>query len=169
MSMSSYGTWDDALTAGVLPRRVCGWLVDLLLIGVICAVLWGVLLAFGVLTLGLGLPLLGLLPIVPFCYHLGFLLSPAAATPGQSLFGLVVCRDEDLGRPEPLQALIFTVGLYLTLAAGVIWLGIALFTIRRRALHDMAAGLVVVRRRVLMAPLTRRNARWNMRGGFPSA
>ena len=59
-------TMDDApLLEGVLFRRVCAWVIDLLLVGGIVAVLWVVLVGFGLLTLGLGLPLLGLLPGVP--------------------------------------------------------------------------------------------------------
>ena len=54
-------------------------------------------------------------------------------------------RSDDLGRPTLVQAIAFTGLLYLTLAAGVIWLAVAFFTHRRRAIHDMIAGLVVVR------------------------
>ena len=39
----------------------------------------------------------------------------------------------------------------MTLAAGVVWLVVALFTARGRALHDIVAGVVVVRKRALTA------------------
>ena len=149
MSLSMFSTSDAALTDGVPLRRVWAWLIDLAAIAVIAGVLWVVLVTFGLLTLGLGLPLLGLLPIVPFLYHAGFVASASAATPGQALMGLTVRRDEDLGQPSLVQAALFTLGLYVTLAAGVVWLAVALFTVRRRALHDMVAGLVVVRKRAL--------------------
>lgn len=160
----------DWLTEGVLWRRVCGWAIDAVLIGAMLAALWAVLFAFGVLTLGLGLPLLGLLPVAPFFYQVLFLASPLSASPGQLLMGLVVRRNADLGPPGGVQAVAFVVGFYLTLAAGVVWLAAALLTRRGRALHDLASGLVVVRRRALMAEdLTAAPGAWNMPAGFPHA
>jgi len=158
-------TPDDAMTSGVLARRVWGWVIDVCLIAVLVGVLYVVLLMFGLFTLGLGLPLLGVLPLVPVLYHFLFLAGHGSATPGQQLFGLVVRRNDDLGRPTPLQALLSTVGFYVTLACGVIWLGVALFTIRKRTLHDMLAGTVVVRARALTPPA----GSWNMPGGPPYA
>ena len=100
--MSAYPTGhllDDApLLEGVLFRRVWAWLVDLLIVGGIVAVLWVVLVGFGLLTLGLGLPLLGLLPVVPLAYHVLFVAGGRSATPGQVMMDLVVRRDW-AGRP----------------------------------------------------------------------
>ena len=45
-----------------------------------------------------------MLPFVPFCYHLLFVAGRASATPGQQALGLVVRRNDDLGRPTPVQA-----------------------------------------------------------------
>ena len=151
------------LTEGVLIRRVFAWLIDVLLIGLICVALWFALMLFGLVTLGLGLPLLGILPFVPFCYHMLFLAGPASATPGQSALGLVVRRNDDPGRPTPVQALVSTLLFYATLATSGLLLLIALFTARRRTLHDLISGLVVVRTRAL----TGSPASWNMPGGSP--
>jgi uncharacterized RDD family membrane protein YckC len=140
---------DDLLTTGVLSRRVIAWFIDLAIIAVIMSLLFVILFTFGLVTLGLGMPLLSTLPIIPPAYHFLSLLTRAAATPGQILLGLTVRRDLDLGRPTPLQALLSTVGLYLTLATGIIWLAVALLTVRRRTLHDMLSGLVVIRRDAL--------------------
>ncbi len=156
---------DYWLTEGVLARRVFAWLIDLLLIGLLLGALLWLLLLFGVLTLGLGLPLLGVLPFVPFCYHLLFVAGSASATPGQQALGLVVRRNDDLGRPTPVQALIYTLVFYLTLAATGLLLLVALFTVRKRTLHDLASGLVVVRARALTGGL----GSWNMQGGSPYA
>jgi len=156
---------DYWLTEGVLARRVFAWLLDVPLIGLIVVALWFVLLLFGVLTLGLGLPLLGVLPFVPFCYHLLFVAAPASATPGQQALGLAVRRNDDLGRPTPVQAFIYTLLFYLTLATTGLLLLFALFTIRHRTLHDLASGLVVVRTRALTGGL----GSWNMQGGSPYA
>ena len=143
---------DYWLTRGVLPRRVLGFGIDLLLIGAIVLALWAGFVVFGVLTLGLGLPLLGLLPAVPPLYHFLFLAGPLSATPGQALLGLVVRRNGDLGRPDVLEALVSVIGFYVTLALGAVWLAAALLTRRHRTLHDMLAGLVVVRADALAPP-----------------
>ena len=141
------------------------WLIDVLLIALICVALWFALVLFGLLTLGLGLPLLGILPFVPFCYHMLFLAGPPSATPGQSALGLIVRRHDDLGRPTPVQALVSTLLFYVTLATSGLLLLVALFTVHRRTLHDLLSGLVVVRSRAL----TRGLGSWNMQGGSPYA
>ncbi|MBV9251774.1 MAG: RDD family protein [Acetobacteraceae bacterium] len=153
--------YEYEMTRGVLIRRVFAWLLDLVLIGLLILALWFALVVFGFLTLGLGFPLLGLLPLVPFCYHLVSLLSPACATPGQQVLGLIVLRNDDLGRPTGIQAVISTVVFYLTLATSGLLLLIALFTIRKRTLHDLVSGLVVVRRQAWQA-LTPPVGSWNM-------
>ncbi|HLJ04744.1 MAG TPA: RDD family protein [Acetobacteraceae bacterium] len=148
------------LTDGVRTRRIFAWFVDLLLIGLIVAGLWFVLMVFGLLTLGLGFPLMGILPFIPFCYHFLF-VAGSGATPGQQAMGLAVRRDDDLGPPTALQALIYTLVFYLTLALTGLLLLISLFTIRKRTLHDIASGLVVVRTRALTSGF----GSWNMQGG----
>ena len=154
---------DYALTEGVLIRRIFAWLLDVLLVGLTLVVLWFVLLLFGVLTLGLGMPLIGVLPFVPFCYHLFLVASAACATPGQQVLGLAVRRNDDLGSPSFAQAFVYTLVFYLTLATTGLLLLIALFTIRHRTLHDLASGLVVVRVRALTGGF----GSWNMQGGSP--
>jgi uncharacterized RDD family membrane protein YckC len=163
----SFGSayFDDAfLTEGVLARRCVAWLIDAVLIGLLLVGLWLVLALFGVLTLGLGFGAMAILPGVPFCYHCLFLLSPDSATPGQQMLGLTVRRDEDLGPPTLLQAILSTLMFYLTLATSGLLLVVALFTIRHRTLHDIVSGLVVVRVRAMEA-LTAQRGTWNMRGG----
>ena len=161
---------DDWLTEGVLARRVVAWFVDVLLIGAILVALWFGLLLFGLITLGLGLPLLGVLPFVPFCYHLLFLAGPMSATPGQTALGLVVRRNDDFGRPMPMQAIVSTLLYYITLSTVGILLVVALFTVRKRTLHDLVSGLVVVRaRRLNTGTLTGGPGSWNMQGGSPYA
>ena len=140
---------ETGLTEGVLWRRFWAWVIDLAFIAVLATALWLVMFMLGVLTLGLGFGLMVLLPAVPLVYHTLFLAGPGCATPGQSLLGLVVRRDADMGPPDLVQAIVFTGGLWLTLSVGVWPLAIALFTDRRRALHDIVSGLVVIRRQAL--------------------
>lgn len=148
------------MTQGVMSRRVFAWFVDVFLIGLLWAMLCGVLLALGIVTLGLSLPLLSTLPLVPFLYHFLSLASPMAATPGQRLFDLTVRDAVSMARPRAAQALISTLGFYLTLATSGLWLLVALFTERHRTLHDLASGLVVLR----AARLTVGPASWTMAG-----
>ena len=136
---------EDGLTWGVPSRRVAAFLIDWLLIVIVTVV---VSLAFAlvhVMTLGLLRGPEHLILIVGLIYEAGWIASPAMATPGEAAMGLTVRRSDDLGRPTLVQAIAFTGLLYLTLLAGVIWLGLAFFTHRRRAIHDMIAGVVVVR------------------------
>ncbi len=162
-------TLDAGLTEGVMFRRVWAWLFDLLLVGGVVAVLWIILVGFGLLTFGLGFPLLGLLPIVPLLYHVLFVASGRSATPGQVLMDLAVRRNQDLGQPSLLQAILFTAGLWLTLGAGVIWLAAALVTSRHRTLHDLVSGLVVVRGGALNRTLTATAGFATMQRGSPYA
>lgn len=143
---------DDWLTHGVPGRRILAFLIDVLLLTVLIVALWMALFLFGMVTLGLGFPLLGLLPAVPPLYHFLFLAGPSSATPGQSMMGLIVRRNIDLGRPDVLEALVSVVGFYATLALGAVLLIVALFTTRRRTLHDMVSGLVVSRADALPTP-----------------
>ena len=159
---------DYLLTRGVMSRRVFGWCIDLLLLALILLVLWVVFMLFGLLTLGLGFPLLGALPFVPFCYHVLFLAGASSATPGQQFMGLVVRRNDDFGRPSPLQAVISTLVFYLTLATSGLLLLVALITDRHRTLHDLVSGLVVVRAEA-MQPLTPPFGYGNIPGGSPNA
>jgi uncharacterized RDD family membrane protein YckC len=143
---------EDALTQGVLSRRILAFILDGVLVAAVCAVLWVVLLTFGVLTLGIGMPLLGLLPLVPLLYNWLFVASPLSATPGQRLMGLTVRRNRDLAPPTPLEALVWTVGFLVTFSLGIVWFAAALITLRHRTLHDLVSGLVVVRIRALTQP-----------------
>jgi uncharacterized RDD family membrane protein YckC len=155
---------DDFLVGGALSRRCVAWVIDVVLIGLLVWVSWWILVMFGLVTFGLGFGAMGVLPFVPFCYHLLSLLGPASATPGQRMFGLTVRRNFDLGPPTGLQALVSTLAFYLTLATSGLLLVVALFTIRHRTLHDLVSGLVVVRVRAMEA-LTAPREGWNMQGG----
>jgi uncharacterized RDD family membrane protein YckC len=153
---------DDFLTGGVMSRRCLAWVVDIVLIAILIWCLWWVLVMFGLLTFGLGFGAMSILPFVPFCYHFFSLMAAASATPGQRMMGLTVRRNDDMGPPTGLQALVSVLVFYVTISvSGGILLAVALFTTRHRALHDLASGLVVVRVRAL----TSGSGGWNMYGG----
>jgi len=123
---------EQRLTQGVMSRRVVACFLDAIIAGV--------------LTLGLGLPLLAALPAVPIVYAWFFVASPLSATPGQAMLGLAVRRNADLSRPDPWEAFAYVIGFVATIAVGWFWVCVALFTTRHRAFHDIVSGLVVVRR-----------------------
>jgi uncharacterized RDD family membrane protein YckC len=149
---------DDLLTRGVLTRRLLAWCVDIFLLAIILAACWTTGLVFGLMTLGFGMPILSLMPLVPLAYHCLFLASPLS---GQALLGLRVRRNDDMARPNFAQAVVSTLIFYLTLATSGLLLLVALFTVRHRTLHDLLSGLVVVRDRALTPPA----GFWNMPGG----
>lgn len=152
------------ITSGVMSRRVLSWLIDCLLIGMIGTAVFSFCVFIGLVTFGFGAGAFGILPVVPLLYHWLSMASPLSASPGQAMLGLSVRNDDDLAPVAPLQALIFTVLLYVTLALGVWPMLIALFTTRHRTIHDMLSGCVVVRKEAL----TRAAAFWNMdaAGGY---
>ena len=135
----------DFFVRGVLSRRCVAWIVDAILVALLVWLAWWVLALFVLATFGLAHMVFGLLPLVPFAYIMLSLLGSRSATPGQRLLGLTVRRDDDLGPPTGLQALVTTLAYYLTLATSGLLLLVALFTTRHRTLHDLVSGLVVVR------------------------
>jgi len=73
----------------------------------------------------------------------------------------VVVSDDDLGRPTPAQALVYAVGYAVTMWAGAIWLLAAFFTRRARCLHDIVAGVAVLRANAVSLAVPG----WTMAGG----
>ncbi len=151
MSSPVQAVRDEDFIAGVMSRRCVAWLIDFILICLLLVPIFVILALFGLLTLGLGFAAMAVLPVVPFLYHFLSLLRPSSATPGQAILGLTVRRDQDLGPPTGIQALIFVVVFYVTMATSGLLLLVALFTVRHRTLHDLASDLVVVRRRTFDA------------------
>jgi len=132
------------LTEGVLPKRIVAFLIDfcaVCAIAAVFAILFGV---FSILTLGLGIHLFALMPIIPFLYN-WLTLGRFGATPGQAAMGLAVRRAADLFPPTWVEALASVVCFYATLALTGLLLLVALATDGHRTLHDLAAGLIVVR------------------------
>jgi len=136
---------------GVTLRRVYAYCLDL----VVVALLWGMVFIAGLILAALSLGLLwpavvALLAVVPILYHTLTIASPRAATFGMRIAGIRVMSIDPAsvltgGRPAPWQALAQTVGFYASIAlTGSLILAVALFNTRRRTLHDMLAGTVVV-------------------------
>ncbi|MGA8714344.1 MAG: RDD family protein [Roseiarcus sp.] len=132
----------DAL-AGVRSRRILAVCFDLVLVSVLVALVWIVSI---VLTLGLALFFLPpLYPIVAFFYN-GLSVSGAKmATPGMRAMDLEM-RMHDTGARVPfVNAAVQAVLFYLSWFFPPIFL-VSLVDAEKRCLHDIIAGVVVVRR-----------------------
>jgi len=135
------------LFEGVLWRRVSAYLVDACCIGAIMVVLWVFFLLLTILSLGLlGPPLWFLSGLVPLAYHTLLVGGSHSATWGMRLFGLQMFAWDGL-RPMLLQAFVHTVLFYTSVGAtGGLILLFPLFNRRRRTLHDVLAGMLLLRR-----------------------
>ncbi len=129
----------------IILRRFLSFLVDLSILGVlvsgaVVALLMAKIVTFGLLSLPFALGV-GLVPLVYYTLLLG---GPAAATPGMRIVGLEL-RSWDNGRPDHAQALLRTVLHYATLLTLTpLVLVVMVFNDRRRALHDILSGTVMV-------------------------
>jgi uncharacterized RDD family membrane protein YckC len=132
----------DAL-AGVRTRRILAVCIDFILVSVLVAVLWiiSIMLTFG-------LALFFLPPIYPFVafFYNGLTVSGAKmATPGMRMMDLEM-RMQDTGARVPfinaaVQAVLFYVSWFFPPI-----LIVSLVDGEKRCLHDIIAGVVVVRR-----------------------
>src|SRR6516164_5356848 len=132
----------DAL-AGVRTRRILAVCIDLVLVSVLVAVLWIVSI---VLTFGLALFFLPpLYPFVAFFYN-GLTVSGfRMATPGMRAMDLEM-RMHDTGARVPfVNAAVQAVLFYLSWCFPPIFL-VSLVDAEKRCLHDIIAGVVIVRR-----------------------
>lgn len=141
---------------GVLWRRTLAYFIDLCVIGVLAGFCWIVFAFLWLLSFGLLGPFLWFLfGLIPLAYHTCLLSGASSATIGMRLFD-VELRSATGERPGFLQALIHTALFYFTVGATCsLILLVALFNPHKRALHDMLAGTVIVRR----FPM-RRQASW---------
>lgn len=139
---------DPGYYTGVMGRRVGAYLVDVVLIAVLTGLAWTLLAVAGVLTFGLAWGLIPLLAAVPLAWHTLFIGGTAeAATPGMRLFGLTVRSVVDGGRPSLLQGFLMSGLFYLTVpATGFLVLLWVLLSPRRRTLHDILSGTIVLNR-----------------------
>ncbi len=132
----------DALN-GVRTRRLMALGLDLIVVSLIVMVLWAVLIA---LTLGLALLVLpSLWPIVAFFYNGMSVSGWRMATPGMRAMDLEM-RMHDTGARVPfINAAAHALLFYLSWFMPPVFL-VTLIDGQKRLLHDMLAGVLIVRR-----------------------
>jgi uncharacterized RDD family membrane protein YckC len=142
----SFGQSDVAPYEGVLKRRMLAFAIDYILIAIIVAVLGVLIGILGVLTFGLAWLLYAVLvPFVAIPYFAFSVGGPSQATPGMKAMGLKMFKD-DGGQIDWLIATVHVVLFWVfnTVLTPLVLL-LALFTHRKRTLHDILLSTNVQR------------------------
>ena len=128
---------------GVRRRRLAALTLDLTLVALAASALW---LGLLILTFGLSLLILPpLFPAVALVYNGVTVSGPGMATPGMRACGLEIRMDATGGRVSFLNAALHAVLLYVSWTVPPLLL-VSLVTRDKRCLHDMLAGVIVVRK-----------------------
>jgi uncharacterized RDD family membrane protein YckC len=137
---------DVRVYEGVRRRRMVAFCIDYLLVAVMMIPVWIFVFLLGIITFGLGWALFGVLtPIVALTYVGLTMGGPHQATWGMRAMSIRIERLD--GRTvDPILAIVH---------AALFWAGnviltplillVALFTERKRTLHDILLGTVVTR------------------------
>ena len=135
------------LFEAVIRKRCVAFVIDAIIIALLWVLAVVVVTVLGVLTLGLAWLLFGLIfPLVGLGYNAITIGGPNSATIGQRMMGLTVPMWYG-GKVTPLiaafHALLFWFSLVIFFPI-LLW---AFFDQRKRCLHDILAGVVVINRR----------------------
>ncbi|WP_135077828.1 RDD family protein [Terasakiella sp. SH-1] len=130
---------------GITQKRILAYVVDFLIcagLGGLGFVLAGIM---GIMSFGLLFaPMMALMALIPIAYHTFLIGSAKSATYGMRFAGIRVYRL-DGGRPELMQAFVQSALFFLTVPpTSFLILIVCLFNLRRRCLHDILAGTLVL-------------------------
>jgi uncharacterized RDD family membrane protein YckC len=136
------------LFEGVLARRVLAFVIDFILIAIPVVAAAMLIFVFGIVTLGLGFALYWLLPaatVIWALFYFGATLGgPASATPGMRVMELEMRTWYGASAYFVLGA-VHAIVFWLTVSALTpLILLAAFFNERRRLLHDILLGTVVI-------------------------
>jgi uncharacterized RDD family membrane protein YckC len=136
------------LFEGVLPRRVIGFVIDIIIIAIPVVLAAMFIFVFGIVTLGLGWALYWLLPpatVIWALAYLGLTLgSPASATIGMRAMDLELRTWYGAPAYFVLGA-VHAVAFWFSVSALTPFiLLVCFFNERRRLLHDIVLGTIVV-------------------------
>ncbi len=137
---------DIRLYDGVRTRRVMAFVADYVIVALLMVPVAIAVFLLGLVTFGIGWALFGaLFPLVALAYIWMTLGGPNQATPGMRMMSIRIARLD--GRP--VDGLVAVVHSVLFWAGNVLLtpliLLVTLFTDRKRALHDLLLGTVIVR------------------------
>lgn len=139
---------DRSLYDGVRTRRLMAFLLDVVFVAMLTFAAGVVVFFLGVLTLGLGWLLYAILwPLMALVYCAFTLGGPNSATIGMRAFGLEM-RQLDGAPMTPVLAAIHSILFYASVT--ILTPFVVLFSLiadRKRLLHDLLLGTVVVNRR----------------------
>ncbi|CAN7508312.1 RDD family protein [Phyllobacterium sp. LjRoot231] len=137
---------DWRMYQGVRTSRIFAFLIDYVIIFFLCIPVAILIAILGVATLGLGWALYGIMfPVVALAYVATTMGGPRQATKGMQMMGLKLERL-DGQKVDGLLAIVHTVlfwGLIVVLTPLILLA--TLFLDRKRTVHDLLLGTVVVR------------------------
>jgi uncharacterized RDD family membrane protein YckC len=137
---------DWRMYQGVRTSRIFAFLIDYLIVFFLCIPVAILIAIIGVATLGLGWILYGIMfPVVALAYVATTMGGPRQATKGMQMMGLKLERL-DGQKVDGLLAVVHTVlfwGLNVVLTPLILLA--TLFLDRKRTVHDLLLGTVVVR------------------------
>jgi uncharacterized RDD family membrane protein YckC len=132
----------DALS-GVRSRRIVAFCIDIVIISAVALFVWT---ALFILTLGLALFLLPpIYPLVAFFYNGLTVSGRKMGTPGMRIMDLEMRMLDSGARVPFINAAAHALFFYLSWMLPPVFL-VTLVDQEKRCLHDMLAGVVVVRR-----------------------
>lgn len=128
---------------GLRSRRLMALGFDFVMVSILASLLWVALMA---LTLGLAWFLLPpLWPLVAFFYNGMTVSGWRMATPGMRMMDLEMRMNDNGGRVPFINAAAHALLFYLSWCLPVVFL-VTFVDAQKRLLHDMLAGVLVVRR-----------------------
>src|ERR1700728_90753 len=148
---------------GVLARRVVAFIIDVVIIAVPLILGWMFIFVFGLITFGLGWALFWLLSpgsVIWALFYYGLTLgSPASATLGMRAMGIEM-PTWDRGPLYSVLGAVHAVVFWVSVSVLTPFiLLVGLFNGRRRLLHDMLVGTVLINNPARSAALHRRFVR----------
>ncbi|UHS56804.1 MULTISPECIES: RDD family protein [Agrobacterium] len=139
-------TEDWRAYSGVLSRRVFAFIIDYIIVALLCIPAAVIVFFLGVITLGLGFALYPILIFVVAVLYFGLTLgSSAQATPGMRAMGLAMARTNGRRIDFLLSTMHIALFWILNSVLTPLILLAGLFTERSRLLHDFLMGTVMVR------------------------
>jgi uncharacterized RDD family membrane protein YckC len=138
---------EDIRLDGVRTRRVYAFLIDALIVFLISIPVSIVIFLLGIVTLGLGFFLYAIMfPVLAITYVAYTMGSEDQATVGMKANDIYLSRLDD-GRIDPMTAIVHSVLFWAGNAILTpLVLLVTLFSDRKRTLHDLLLGTIVLRR-----------------------